>query len=638
MELTTAKQWKQKGTERIAEEDYVGAEEAFSKSLSLQEDVYCRNNLALAVFLQGEPERAFQCLEPALGEESVHSTNLFTQVLAAQLLAALGQIDAARKHLNKGIRLFQRLMVKMKGQREKDATNEYTVTIMKAAGEMGDHRQVLNLFRRWEKYHTSWHNRYLAGVAAFNMGYYSRADSNWSSISLTRGLVSSMKEVAMLVDQGIIPSFSLEYDFQVLSSEIFQSPKEDESRKKMAESGLVRMMFFHYLLGQEIHDSLIQYFLETLIRYGGSWGIQLGTHILQSTVFSPSFKMFAARSLVKCGALPQNAPVSMLIDGQEEMVEINQSDISFDKDLELEMLLIRAETLLEMEEKTKTISMLEEYRKKNKNQSRVMKLLAILYLRDNALDKALPLFETLEKRTGDNPTVLFYLASLWLQKNEVLKAHQYFNRIDPRGESMDFHLRYWQLLEQIEQKEGKFLQEDKYLFIFREQEDKRLQIEEKPLPLDASLRRGLKNMPVQWLGRMISVYGLPSQQKRKDREEEIVAHVTQINHLKEILQEKIQAEHRELLHFLLKKECWTRINIISRYFGSMRGDGFSWNEDPPTSTLGHLWSLGLVLVGKTRINERNSRFVTIPTDLRQPLAELIGTQETQLPFHQLDSN
>jgi hypothetical protein len=51
--------------------------------------------------------------------------------------------------------------------------------IMRAAGKLGDDRQVLDLYKRWQSHHVSWENKYLAGIAAFNLKRFRQAASYW---------------------------------------------------------------------------------------------------------------------------------------------------------------------------------------------------------------------------------------------------------------------------------------------------------------------------------------------------------------------------------------------------------------------------------------------------------------------------
>ncbi len=135
--------------------------------------------------------------------------NPFSYALGAQLLALLGEEEKANHHLRVAVQLFEKGMAEIrKGRSELLGWQEYAIMIMKAAGHLGDHCQVFNLYRRWEKYHVSWHNRYLAGVASFNFGRHARAASLWSPLASRHSFILSMHQVALMVDSGPIPPSS----------------------------------------------------------------------------------------------------------------------------------------------------------------------------------------------------------------------------------------------------------------------------------------------------------------------------------------------------------------------------------------------------------------------------------------------
>lgn len=75
---------------------------------------------------------------------------------------------------------------------------------------------------------------------------------------------------------------------------------------------------------------------------------------------------------------------------------------------------------------------------------------------------------------------------------------------------------------------------------------------------------------------------------------------------------------------LRDKGGWSRLNAVTRRFGSLGGDGYYWEEEDPESPLGFLWSRALVMVGKAVIEGRRTKIATIPIELRQPLKEILG--------------
>jgi hypothetical protein len=82
-------------------------------------------------------------------------------------------------------------------------------------------------------------------------------------------------------------------------------------------------------------------------------------------------------------------------------------------------------------------------------------------------------------------------------------------------------------------------------------------------------------------------------------------------------------EGYDLLAFLLEGGGWVRLNVVSRIFGTMQGDGYRWQESDPQSPLGWLWSSGLVIVGRARLESGYARIAAVPSDLQEKLASIL---------------
>ena len=124
---------------------------------------------------------------------------------------------------------------------------------------------------------------------------------------------------------------------------------------------------------------------------------------------------------------------------------------------------------------------------------------------------------------------------------------------------------------------------------------------------------------------MCVVHDIETHRHRPQREKAITAYLTNPAHLKKVAQELTRPE-QELLIYLLGKEGWALLSAVSRKFGKMEGDGFYWDEEKPQSTTGRLWSKGLIMVGKTILNDRLVKIAAIPIDLR-PLLENIFSSD-----------
>jgi len=130
-------------------------------------------------------------------------------------------------------------------------------------------------------------------------------------------------------------------------------------------------------------------------------------------------------------------------------------------------------------------------------------------------------------------------------------------------------------------------------------------------------------MPAGWLSAACQSYSLAPARLRKDRERQITALLQEEENLQIIIQ-GLDPAGRELLRYLLQREGWSRINTLTRKFGSMDDDGFFWEYEPPGSTLGQLWLRCLIFIGRVQINGRNTKIAAVPVELRPALSRLLG--------------
>ncbi len=643
IEPTYTEKLVQEGQRLLQEGKFKAAEKTFAAALKLDECAPIRNNMALAAFMAGEPRRALEILEPyinpaggavppapgtldfgALDHGVTPESNPFTHALAARVYCALEQPDRAREQLRQAVRSFEDGLAALRRAGLGQSLNsylEYTVTIMQAAADLNDHRLVFDLYRRWESYHVSWQNKYLAAVACFNMGRHKRAASLWSSIAGVHHLFSAMQQVAFMVERGIIPPFEMGYqqftDAQ-LEKAINDAAENEEGLRRLALEGYFRMMLLAWMVGDGQDEQHLGHIVHTLVYYGEDWGEQFGRRILEHPGFTTGQKMVAAQALIKRGALPEDEPVPIFIDGEMRLVEIKKKPVIAEPDPELDKLVDRAIKLRDSGREDQAEALLNDLYISGTFYPRAMMTLANLWRRKDKLQEALHVMKMLEQLAPENPAVLFNLAGLMLQLKDPRQARQYLDRIDPRTAGEEIRQKIEGLRKSIELSEtiSSTIQDPEYL-VHLYAEEQRKKIEEKPLPVNPTLARGLKNMPVHWLEGALDVYGIKPARLRRDKEKQLVEFLCRPENLDRVL-EKLQPECLELLGYLLQREGWSRLNAVTRKFGKLDGDGFFWNEPgcEPQSPLGVLWYLGLVMVGRATINNRNCKIVTIPVELR----------------------
>lgn len=638
------------GQKLLQRGQFKDAEIKFAAALKLDECAPIRNNLALAVFMAGEPERALQVLEPyinpagdvppampgtldfgALDLGVVLESNPFTHGLAARIYCALDRPDQARDQIKLAINSFEDGLTAMRGPGEGQIKNsflEYTVIIMQAAADLNDHRLVFDLYRRWESYHKIWVSKYLAAVACFNLGRYKRAAALWSSIAGVHQLFAGMQQVAFMVERGVIPPFAMDYRHMTqeeIRRAISAISAGEDARRRMVQDGLFRMTMLAWLVEDRDNEQQSSIVLNSLVYHGEEWGEQLGRRVLEHPGFTVVQKMAAAQALINRGILPEDEPITMFIDGEMRQVEIKKEPVITEPDPELDKIVERAVSLRDSGRADEAEALLNDLYMSGTFYPPAMMTLANLWRQRNKLQESLRVMEMLEQLVPKEPAVLFNLASLMLQLNEPRRARQYLNRIDIHRAGEDVRQKLKELQANIEVAESiSFMFKDPRYLAQLYSEEQRQQIEEKQLPEHPTLARGLRNMPVHWLEGALETYGMEPARLRRDKEKQLVEFLSNPANLPRVV-EGLQAAEVELLKYLLQRDGWSRLNAVSRKFGTMEGDGFFWADEgeQPQSPLGVLWSLALVMVGRTTINNRNCKIAAIPKELRQPLSELL---------------
>lgn len=379
------------------------------------------NNLAFCLFMQDNPEEALEVLRPNL---SADIPNPFASALASQICVALGRMDEAEKHLETAVRSFDAGLPQMRlaPTAISNPWYEYTVMLKRAAGDLGRHQQVIDMYRRHEAYHTTPEDRYLAGVASFNLGRMGRAISYWSKLPWQLGL--DFAKVAQSVETGMIPPFSLEY----------RVPFFDGNTPDMA-SGIGHMMLSHALLegGLDNEDRSTAYsMLDLAVKEDRDWGLQLAENILQYPAVSDKVKSAALSILVNHGVCNEGQAVDVV--GQDgEPITISLKKITMTCNIaEDEREIIReAARLVENDGFDEAIAILEEAITNSQEISLYMLLAqAATYTYKGDLDKAYEILSMLRDAAPDDPLVLFRLAEYYCESGNAQEALRCLDHIE----------------------------------------------------------------------------------------------------------------------------------------------------------------------------------------------------------------
>lgn len=620
-----AEKLNEQGQSYLYEGKFSEAIKCFRKALNKEEHPALRNNLALSYYLLQDLETAWWTLELNIRPEA--AANPFAHSLAVQILHQLGRDQEAHQQLALAISDFENGIHKIASSGHMaNVWGEYTVRILIAAGILNEHLQVYQLYRQWQNYHRHWHSTYFAGVAAFNLKRFRQAASLWSALQNEGQFYLELQQIAVLVDQGNIPPFTLDYEFvqadniKASAIEAHNSGKAEDFRQLIAESS-ARLFYLSVILDENAPLYTRQMFLEILVQYGGDWGEQLGQNWLLSPVINQELKIPIITALNKAGHYKSEEAIEVYLDGKVRSVILDELAVSYDVAEEVEPLYQKAVTLAQQGKKAEALRILEKPMLEGKIFPPALSMLARLYHENGRMsekERVVGILKSLYQQTGDS-IILFDLALLFMQIGEPDRAERLLEQID--WDQIPADIRQ-QIFARFAETNAELMFQFNMIDTL---EDMREKIEEKMIPIDASLKKGIKNMPVEWVDAACSRYELKPARLRAEREKQLIQYLQQSDHLKNIISTLDDDEIR-LLQYLLSRGGWSRIGPVTRKFGSMYGDGFYWNveEEGPYSPLGTLWSRGLVFVGRCLIDNRRAKIVTIPVELRPLLIQTVG--------------
>ncbi len=613
----------------ISEKKLDDAEEILQKlmfQVEIKKKIIVANNLATIEHARGNIEKALFLLEPLL-EAGTTIESPYTFGLAAQLYASLNRRDEAERCLGHAVKVFEKMLPRLQEEGiEPHAWYEYTVQLMRAAGALGDHRRVIDIYKKYERYHVNWENRFNAGIAYFNLQRYKQAASIWDPLNKIGNFIIPLQEVAFLMERDVVPHFELSYntpDWDKVIEQFKDAADDREKQETVLEDGQVRVMLLDTMFGERAGEEEKKNAAKILIDYGREWGKELGLRLLESALVPYEVKMAVVFTLVERGVYKEGEEVPIWIDGEETMVKVEKKEVSMEPDQELDQLCDRALELRNKGQIDEAIALLEPLYREVNFYPRAMVTLANLYRNKGEFEPALRIFKPLADVMPEEPVIMVNLAGLYVERGQFDQAQRCIAKIE--NEEMEERFReqldYIRRLAEQRLTPGDYANQSKADYMYQVEEDFRAEVEEKKITPDSTLSRGLKNMPNEWLLKMCAVHDIEPCRLRPEREKAIMAYLTEPANLKQVIQE-LTPDEQELLFFLLSKEGWALLSSVSRKFGKMEGDRFYWNEKEPQSTTGRLWSKGLIMVGKTIQNNRQVKIATIPADLR-PLLEKI---------------
>lgn len=197
-----------------------------------------------------------------------------------------------------------------------------------------------------------------------------------------------------------------------------------------------------------------------------------------------------------------------------------------------------------------------------------------------------------------------------------------FNDFDDYGEVEDFDVESSLLTSELTDELARYLG-DRW----------RVEEENKVIHVHLSLITALSKTPAKWLeaacrANRIMLRGT----MRRDRRAKVAALAASLTTPEELRRcvLDLPAHARAALRRVIENGGWMRLSELTRDFGLMDGDGWFWDEEPPTSSLGELRLRGLLFVGKTSLTKegksgkRLSKVAVVPKDIRDLLRTILS--------------
>ncbi len=614
------------GLEMMDEQKYEKAEITFRRAVEEADEkdsIIALNNLALALHAGSKDEAALEALAGLLNSNPPQG-NPFRYAFAAQLLALKDKQKEAKEYLNRSIIVFENGLGCLEEMNiNPEAWYEYTVHIMRAAGDLKDHRQVLDLYRRFEQYHVNWENRYKAGVAYFNLKRYKEAAFTWEPLNKIGNFTVPLQRIAFLMGRRVIPHFELHYippSWDEVKESLYESGINRKKQEEIFANGHIRIILLDIAFDEKAPEKQRDDAFKLLVNYGCDWGKILGLQILQSPNLPEKFKLTVASTLTERGVFKEGDAIPIILNGRKEMIALYCSNPHLKHNPAMERVCNDAILLRDQGKVDQAISVLEPYFQKGNYYPRAMMILGNLYRTNENWELAINLFETLNTVFPCNSVVDINLAEINLETGNYKDAIKYINSM----EHYEISAATREKAELILREAKTLLKKSKKALSEKNFEDKlREEVEAQEFSSNAGLKQGLNNMPDEWLLSICAVLGLDAKRFRPEREYEILSYLTVIENLHDLVGRLSQAE-RDLLLYLLERGGTAHLSAVSRKFGKMAGDGYFWNQKAPQSTPGKLWSKALIIVGKTLLGDRNTKIAAIPIELREPLQEIMS--------------
>lgn len=161
------------------------------------------------------------------------------------------------------------------------------------------------------------------------------------------------------------------------------------------------------------------------------------------------------------------------------------------------------------------------------------------------------------------------------------------------------------------------------LAALHEAERRRRRAEARSVTPDAAAVALYARLPAPWRAAMAAAAGAPGDPADP---ESLAARVRAPATLAKVVA-ALRPDERAALRLLLEAGGVMAAPVLEARFGGAEEDGYDWDREPPTSTIGRLRVRGLCVIGRVADKEnprRRPRAVVVPRDLRWPLTEALA--------------
>ncbi|HEY8418413.1 MAG TPA: hypothetical protein VIK93_10325 [Limnochordales bacterium] len=383
-----------------------------------------------------DPARAMETLAPLLSHPG-EGRHPYVLGLASSCRSALGDRETALRFLRQAVDAFEKVD---RSTARTPAWRACTGVLLRAAGDLGDHREAWKLHQRWSHLHVqsdAWH---YAAVAAFNLRRWDEAARAWRRAERGGWLAAGLFADGIdLFKQGLVPPLTLSYRLPVI--EMIESLLDEAGAGRLSQDGAARAMaevpgFALRALGYAFLGPAEEWdergeVLAVLVAAGGGWGEQLGRNVLNTHRVDPRLKFAAVQGLVRAGIYRPGDEVPIVLDGRLRPIRLWASDLDFEPDPELEQ---RFEQVMAIQRSGELSGAPEHPEQALRDQARPWVPVVIGYaerLRETGRVEEAH-FRLLEAVAAapDHPLILFALCTLLVDLRELDEASKYLNRLD----------------------------------------------------------------------------------------------------------------------------------------------------------------------------------------------------------------